>query len=446
MIKNFAELQERVRSSEPLVVSVAQAADQEVLLSVKAAADQGFIKPVLTGDRERIEELCGRIGLKPLEILQAGTEEEAVERAVRAVHDGSAQVLMKGLVNTSVYMRGILNREWGLRTGRLLSMMAVYEAPGYHKLLFCSDSGINVAPNLEQKKDILKNLLYAVRNMGIQNPKVAVGAMGGVAGLKAVIISYGAVGLIATIALVFLLPDPEKEGKGQDGGDSGQETKLSMKEWAGVFKDPRTWFAGIAVFATYSTYQTLSYFTPYFTNVLGATVVGSGAIAIIRTYGIRIVGAPLGGYMGDRIHSVSSVIATVLACGAVITLIFMFMPAGVPSVLLTVMTLVIGFMVHIARGAMFAVPSEVKIPRRYAASTAGVVCAIGFCPDLFQAAMYGHWLDTCGNAGYTRIFIYIIAIMVVGVINGVATVVYKKKYVATGLVPVEGGTEAAQAQ
>ena len=276
--------------------------------------------------------------------------------------------------------------------------------------------------------------------------KVAVGAMGGVAGLKAVIISYGAVGLIATIALVFLLPDPENAGEGPDGGDSGQETKLSMKEWAGVFKDPRTWFAGIAVFATYSTYQTLSYFTPYFTNVLGATVVGSGAIAIIRTYGIRIVGAPLGGYMGDRIHSVSSVIATVLACGAVITLIFMFMPAGVPSVLLTVMTLVIGFMVHIARGAMFAVPSEVKIPRRYAASTAGVVCAIGFCPDLFQAAMYGHWLDTCGNAGYTRIFIYIIAIMVVGVINGVATVVYKKKYVATGLVPVEGGTEAAQAQ
>ena len=173
MIKNFAELQERVRSSEPLVVSVAQAADQEVLLSVKAAADQGFIKPVLTGDRERIEELCGRIGLKPLEILQAGTEEEAVERAVRAVHDGSAQVLMKGLVNTSVYMRGILNREWGLRTGRLLSMMAVYEAPGYHKLVYCSDSGINVAPTFEQKKDILKNILIATRAIGLENPKVA---------------------------------------------------------------------------------------------------------------------------------------------------------------------------------------------------------------------------------------------------------------------------------
>ena len=68
--------------------------------------------------------------------------------------------------------------------------------------------------------------------------------------------------------------------------------------------------------------------------------------------------------MGDRIHSVSTVISTELAIAAVITLIFMFMPAGVPSVLLTAMTLVIGFMVHIARGGMFAVRSEVKIPCR----------------------------------------------------------------------------------
>lgn len=272
--------------------------------------------------------------------------------------------------------------------------------------------------------------------------KVAVGAMGGVAGLKAVIISYGAVGLLATVALIFLLPNSEKAGSSADGGE---ETKLSVKEWIGVFKDPRTWFAGIAVFATYSTYQTLSYFTPYFTNVLGATVIGSGAIAIIRTYGIRIIGAPLGGYMGDRIHSVSTVISTVLAFAAVITLIFMFMPAGVPSVLLTAMTLVIGFMVHIARGGMFAVPSEVKIPCRYAASTAGFVCAIGFCPDLFQAAMYGHWMDTYGNAGYTRIFIYIIIIMLIGVVNGIATAFYKKKYVVTGRVPVEGGSEGDRA-
>ena len=174
MIKNFKGLRERVKSSRPLVVSVAAAADTELLLAVKAAVDDGFIQPVLTGDKEKIEDICRQINLVPAEILGAETETEAVERAVREVHNGNAQVLMKGLVNTSIYMRGILNREWGLRTGRLLSMMAAYEAPGYHKLLFCSDSGINVAPGLEQKKDILKNLLYAVENMGIHTPKVAV--------------------------------------------------------------------------------------------------------------------------------------------------------------------------------------------------------------------------------------------------------------------------------
>ena len=148
MIKNFKELRERVKSSRPLVVSVAAAADTELLLAVKAAVDDGFIQPVLTGDKEKIEDICRQINLVPTELLGAETETEAVERAVREVHNGNAQVLMKGLVNTSIYMRGILNREWGLRTGRLLSMMAAYEAPGYHKLLFCSDSGINVAPGL----------------------------------------------------------------------------------------------------------------------------------------------------------------------------------------------------------------------------------------------------------------------------------------------------------
>ena len=161
MIKNFKELRERVKSSRPLVVSVAAAADTELLLAVKAAVDDGFIQPVLTGDKEKIEDICRQINLVPTEILGAETETEAVERAVREVHNGNAQVLMKGLVNTSIYMRGILNREWGLRTGRLLSMMAAYDAPGY-------------APGLEQKKDILKNLLYAVENMGIHTPKVAV--------------------------------------------------------------------------------------------------------------------------------------------------------------------------------------------------------------------------------------------------------------------------------
>ncbi|WP_297717133.1 phosphate acyltransferase [Intestinimonas sp.] len=173
MLKNFDEVLEKVRSIEPFTVSVAAAEDEELLRAVKAAADLGFVRPVLTGDPKAVGGICDAIGLKPLDILEAHGEEEAVAVAVKAVREGGAQVLMKGLVNTSIYMRGILNKEHGLRTGRLLSMMAVYEAPGYHKLVYCSDSGINVAPDLEQKKDILKNILLAVKSIGVENPRVA---------------------------------------------------------------------------------------------------------------------------------------------------------------------------------------------------------------------------------------------------------------------------------
>ena len=173
MVKNFDEVMEQVRSIEPFTVSVAAAEDRELLLAVKTAADLGFVRPVLTGDTKAIGDLCAEIGLKPLDILPAAGEEEAVAVAVKAVREGGAQVLMKGLVNTSIYMRGILNKDHGLRTGRLLSMMAAYEAPGYHKLVYCSDSGINVAPTFEQKKDILKNILIATKSIGLDNPNVA---------------------------------------------------------------------------------------------------------------------------------------------------------------------------------------------------------------------------------------------------------------------------------
>lgn len=173
MLKNFDEVLEKVCSIEPFTVSVAAAEDRELLEAVKKASDMGFVRPVLVGDADKIGAICKDIGLQPLDILNAEGEAAAVAEAVRSVKEGGSQVLMKGLVNTSVYMRGILNKEHGLRTGRLLSMMAVYEAPGYHKLVYCSDSGINVAPDLAQKKDILKNILIATKAIGLENPKVA---------------------------------------------------------------------------------------------------------------------------------------------------------------------------------------------------------------------------------------------------------------------------------
>lgn len=244
----------------------------------------------------------------------------------------------------------------------------------------------------------------------------------GVNGLKAAIIGYAILGLIAVVCLYFLIPKPSKEIEGKEEGE-----KMGVKEWWGVMTNPRTWFSGIAVFATYTMYCTLSYYTPYFSNVLGVSVVFTGALAIFRQYGTRFLGAPIGGWLGDKIKSVSTVVGLSLLGAVIMVVIFMLMPPGSNTTILLILTLFSGILTYMARGSMFAIPSELQIPRKYAGSTSGLVCAIGYCPDLFIFVLYGNWLDKHGNDGYQKIFVYAAVIMALGVVNAIATQLYKKK-------------------
>ncbi len=173
MLKNFDDLIQKVKQTGISKVCVAGADDEEVLKAVKMATDMGFIESILVGDKEKIEAIAKAIDLTNYEIVDMKDPEEAALEGVKIVKSGRAKVLMKGFVNTSVYLRAVLNREHGLRTGRLLSLLAVYEIEGYHKLLYCTDSGVNVSPNLEQKKDILTNSLLALQGIGLDMPKVA---------------------------------------------------------------------------------------------------------------------------------------------------------------------------------------------------------------------------------------------------------------------------------
>lgn len=170
-LQSFDDLIARVKNLPTQKIAVAAAEDEEVLIAVKMAVDMGLVTPILTGNKEKLEMLVQKVGLSKYEIVDCATEEEAAAKAVSLVKGGSAQVLMKGMVNTSVYMRAILNRENGLRTDNLISLIAVYELKEYHKLLFCSDSGINTNPDTEQKKKIFKNALDAMRPLGYENPK-----------------------------------------------------------------------------------------------------------------------------------------------------------------------------------------------------------------------------------------------------------------------------------
>lgn len=172
MIKDFKDLIEKAKMLDKFTVCVAGAEDEEVLRAIKLAMDLGFIKPILVGNKDKIKDLAKMLDLKDYEIVHAISPEESALEAVKIVSSGRASVLMKGYVNTSIYLRAVLNKEFGLRTGRLLSLLAAYEIPQYHKLLYCTDSGVNPNPNLDQKKDILTNSLLALEGFGLSMPKV----------------------------------------------------------------------------------------------------------------------------------------------------------------------------------------------------------------------------------------------------------------------------------
>jgi phosphate butyryltransferase len=174
MFQSFSEVVEKAKALGPFKISVAVAQDLEVLKVIKIAKEIGLAEVVLVGNEELIRPMMKEAGLSDdLVVVHEEDEAKAALKAVSLVKSGEAQVLMKGFVNTSIFMRAVLNREEGLRTGRLLSHMASYEIPGHHKIVFCSDSGINVAPTLAQKKDILTNALLALKSMGLDMPKVA---------------------------------------------------------------------------------------------------------------------------------------------------------------------------------------------------------------------------------------------------------------------------------
>lgn len=153
---------------------VVAAADKESIEAVKLAMDRGLGHAIFTGDRDVITPEVEKFGIADrVEILHADSPISAAALAVQSIRDGRGNALMKGLMNTTDFLRSILDKEKGLRTGRLLSHLAVMEIPGENHLSFCTDSGFNVAPDLEQKKQILRNALEAISAMGYKHVNVA---------------------------------------------------------------------------------------------------------------------------------------------------------------------------------------------------------------------------------------------------------------------------------
>ncbi|WP_425804273.1 phosphate acyltransferase [Desulfitobacterium sp. Sab5] len=175
MLRSFNELFNAAKKLDQVTISVAVAQESGVLEAVKMAEETGLAKAVLVGDEKLIRTIMGEVGLsEKTPIIDVPDPDQAALRAVELVHDGEAQILIKGLINTSNFLRAVLNPEKGLRSGRILSHFAAFEIPGEKKLAFHSDGGMNIAPDLGQKKEILINSFIALNALGITRPNVAV--------------------------------------------------------------------------------------------------------------------------------------------------------------------------------------------------------------------------------------------------------------------------------
>ncbi|HDR7964893.1 phosphate butyryltransferase [Bacillus pacificus] len=157
-------------------VAVAVAEDHEVIEAVAKAITLQLAQFRLYGNQEKIMGMLQEHNLQTsehIEVIAAQSSAEAAELSVKAVRNGEADVLMKGNIPTANILKDVLNKEWGLRKGSVLSHVAAFEVPNYDRLIFVTDAAMNIAPDVTQKAAIIQNTVEVARAIGIDLPKVA---------------------------------------------------------------------------------------------------------------------------------------------------------------------------------------------------------------------------------------------------------------------------------
>jgi phosphate butyryltransferase len=177
VIKNFDELIKKVQSFEgKKKVAVAAAHDEHALEAVFHAVENNIVEPVFIGYKEKIKEIAAKLGktVSDDSIIDTADDIEAAAKAVELARNGQVDFIMKGKLQTADLLRAVVDKEKGLRTGKVMSHVSIQEVPSYHKLLITTDGGMMMYPDLEQKKKIIENAVEVLHSLGYENPKVGV--------------------------------------------------------------------------------------------------------------------------------------------------------------------------------------------------------------------------------------------------------------------------------
>ena len=175
-LKSLNDIIDLAKGKKTRRLVVAAAADKPVLEAVKNAYKEQIIIPVLVGNKTIIEQIAKEIDfdLSSIDIYEEDNPAKASVKAVSLIREGKAEILMKGLVSTAPLLKAVLNKENGLRKGATLSHFALIESPYYHKLIGVTDAAMNIAPEFNEKINIVNNAVEVFHRLGNNNPKVAI--------------------------------------------------------------------------------------------------------------------------------------------------------------------------------------------------------------------------------------------------------------------------------
>ena len=175
MKRSFDDVIAKVKEVGKKTVAVSVAQDEAVLEAVKAAKEQGIADAILVGDETKIREIAAQISmdLTGYEIIDEPDVIQASLKAVKLAHDGRADMYMKGIIDTKNFLKSVLDKEVGLRTGGALSHVCVFDVPGIDQLLFLTDVAFMTYPTLEDKVHIINNTIPVCNACGVSNPKIA---------------------------------------------------------------------------------------------------------------------------------------------------------------------------------------------------------------------------------------------------------------------------------
>lgn len=238
-----------------------------------------------------------------------------------------------------------------------------------------------------------------------------------VTGFKSACISMGVLSIVSGVLVFFLMPENASYGADEE------SQKITLHDYIATFKIPGVWLMSVLVWCYVTISAVASYLTPYSTSVLGMSAALAASIGTVRTYGCRLVGGPLGGFLADKtFHSASKAqfvgqVACAVSLGA-----FLVIPSGIGGGILMILLLLTGVCMFICKGTYFSVQPELGISARVSATAVAIATAVGYLPDMFVHTMFGNWIDTYGDAGYDRILFYGIGTAVLGAAVAVAAI------------------------